>query len=232
MIWRNSALALSFAVVLFSGNAFANLVVNGSFETFNRPIDDCIARFGPSFCAEIVWEILPVGDADLPGWEVVFGDVDIVNTTPGTLDPNYDGAQYIDLNGTQPGAIETNFVSIPGADYLLTFLTNPNDDGLLVTVAGQTFTVAPGAAQVIEQSFSFTAIDPLTTLRFAATGAGAVETRGPLLDAVSVTFDGVVIVPAPALAGVFMIGLAFISVRCGALSRSQSAGWRGLPKRC
>ncbi len=62
---------------------------------------------------------LPVGSS-IDGWLVTTGQVDLINYSdprfPGLPDS---GNQYLDINGSVPGAVSTNLTLVPGRAYLL-----------------------------------------------------------------------------------------------------------------
>ncbi len=104
-----------------------NLIQNGDFEQ------------GPAQMFQ--WGVnLSAGDAGLPGWTIVAGDVDAVYSN--FWNP-YSGAVSIDLNGFVPGTIAQSFPTIPGGRYALTFAlagnpySLPTLKHLLVSVGNQ-----------------------------------------------------------------------------------------------
>lgn len=177
--------------VAFAGDA--NLVRNGSFER-------------PDIGAEPFREF-GVGDtiATANEWRVVRGTVDVVAAD--LLEANT-GAQSLDLNGSNSGAIEQTLeATVGGDDYLLSFnvAANPTcEDGakvLRVFWNGErvaTFRIDPEGAQGSTdpadlnwqyRALELTAADATTVLRFSSKpGESAC---GPMLDTVRVVASAV-----------------------------------------
>ncbi|MFN8109212.1 MAG: choice-of-anchor C family protein [Thermoleophilia bacterium] len=158
------------------GNAGAELVTNGGFET--------PAASGP----------FSQRSADFGGWTLDSGDVDQVATYWAAAA----GGQSLDLNGGAPGAISQTLATTPGDTYRITFQVAGNwscapavkemvvnwDGAALRTVrfdAGATSAVAMGWTQV---SLEATATTASTVLQFQSLTAGQC---GVTLDEVSVT---------------------------------------------
>ena len=151
---------------------------NGSFED------------GPDDIGAFI--TLPAGSADITGWTVVSGSIDLI----GSYWDAFDGDRSIDLNGNEPGAISQVFDTEPGALYQVFFdvAGNPDDPGLKVLVAsansmaseyefdstGKTHTEMGWT----EMSFIFQASSNSTTLEFASISPDSVF--GPALDNVRV----------------------------------------------
>lgn len=151
---------------------------NGSFE--DGP-DDIVAFI-----------TLPAGSADITGWTVVSGSIDLI----GSYWDASDGDRSIDLNGDEPGAINQVFDTESGALYQVFFdmAGNPDDPGLKVLVAsansmaseyefdstGKTHTEMGWT----EMSFIFQASSNSTTLEFASISPDSAF--GPALDNVRV----------------------------------------------
>ncbi len=151
---------------------------NGSFE--DGP-DDIVAFI-----------TLPAGSADITGWTVVSGSIDLI----GSYWDAFDGDRSIDLNGNEPGAISQVFDTESGALYQVFFdmAGNPDDPGLKVLVAsansmaseyefdstGKTHTEMGWT----EMSFIFQASSNSTTLEFASISPDSAF--GPALDNVRV----------------------------------------------
>ncbi len=62
------------------------------------------------------------------GWYINSGSVDVY-TAPIYGSQAYDGTNYIDLNGNNPGTISTNVATVPGQTYQLSFAYTQNPDG-------------------------------------------------------------------------------------------------------
>ncbi|MGQ0701041.1 MAG: DUF642 domain-containing protein [Panacagrimonas sp.] len=104
------ALAASLATGLLTTTANAAPFSNGSFET---PVLGGVSA--PSF------QTIPT-NGTIGAWAVVLGNVDVV----GTFWDAADGAQSIDLNGQEPGAICQAFDTLAGTDYTLNFALSRN----------------------------------------------------------------------------------------------------------
>lgn len=136
--------------------------------------------------------MLPAGSADITGWTVVSGSIDLI----GSYWDAFDGDRSIDLNGNEPGAISQVFDTESGALYQVFFdmAGNPDDPGLKVLVAsansmaseyefdstGKTHTEMGWT----EMSFIFQASSNSTTLEFASISPDSVY--GSALDNVRV----------------------------------------------
>ncbi|HEX4264762.1 MAG TPA: LamG-like jellyroll fold domain-containing protein [Verrucomicrobiae bacterium] len=136
------------------------------------------------------------------GWHIDSGSVDLLTNGPPFNGAPYDGAYYIDINGSGPGQISTNLATVLGATYLLSFAytKDPNagispPPSAVVKVNGTTIgSVSPGyvtsfsALNWQTTSFVFTATSPLTKLVFSS-----FNTSGPsgvFLDAVRLQRTG------------------------------------------
>jgi subtilisin-like proprotein convertase family protein len=133
------------------------------------------------------------------GWHVDSGDIDVEASPPypGAADT---GNQFIDLNGFNPGSISTNFNTIPGAAYRLSFAycRNPNtlDSATFVARATVAITGQPawqlvyGVSNTVNAlnwahtSVVFTASSPITTLQLTSLNPGD---GGMFLDTFAVT---------------------------------------------
>lgn len=99
-----AALALSLAAAATA--ARANQVTNGSFE--DPPT--------------VTFATIPANSTALTGWSVDTGNVDVATSTNGFIfGPAQDGDQYLDLNGTVPGAISQSVPLVPGQAYTFSF---------------------------------------------------------------------------------------------------------------
>lgn len=152
---------------------------NGSFE--DGP-DDIVAFI-----------TLPAGSADITGWTVVSGSIDLI----GSYWDAFDGDRSIDLNGNEPGAISQVFDTESGALYQVFFdmAGNPDDPGLKVLVASANSMASEyefdstGKTRTemgwTEMSFIFQASSNSTTLEFASISPDD-SAFGPALDNVRV----------------------------------------------
>lgn len=100
------ALVASAFTALAPGSAWANLTVNGSFET------------GSSITEPPGWLRLSTGSTDITGWTVVRTDIDWCITS---CWPASDGSQSLDLSGRLAGGIEQDLATIAGVTYLVEF---------------------------------------------------------------------------------------------------------------
>jgi choice-of-anchor C domain-containing protein len=161
-----------------------DLLVNGSFED------------GPA-----VGPFLPLnpGSADVKGWQITRGQVDLV----GDHWPAAHGSKSFDLHGSPGrGGIKQTFKTQPGGAYVVTFALGASPDGgppktkrLGVAAAGRSaeFTAdATGKTRAgvgwRRQAWRFVAEERETTLEFY-TLTGGDESCGPALDDVRVTED-------------------------------------------
>ncbi|MCK4605518.1 MAG: choice-of-anchor C family protein [Deltaproteobacteria bacterium] len=152
---------------------------NGSFED------------GPDDIGAFI--TLPAGSADITGWTVVSGSIDLI----GSYWDAFDGDRSIDLNGNEPGAISQVFDTEPGALYQVFFdvAGNPDDPGLKVLVASANSMAteyefdSTGKTRTemgwTEMSFIFQASSDSTTLEFASISPPD-SAFGPALDNVRV----------------------------------------------
>ena len=152
----------------------SQLVVNGGFE---RPtIDEPWVAYFPN-------------GAEMPGWTVVSGSVDLV----GTDWPAARGGQSLGLNGFGPGAIRQTIATEPGVAYRLSFQLGGDPNGRVkdsrlrirwggdwVASLGVHVNGDPGWHRVAVDLVASRSVTPLVF-------RGVTETRaGPALDAVSV----------------------------------------------
>ncbi len=82
-----------------------NLLTNGDFED------------GPKITQQ--WITFSAGSKHLPGWEIIRGDVDIVEDSFWTP---AEGKRSLDLNGLEPGAIRQSFLTEKNKKYRVQFL--------------------------------------------------------------------------------------------------------------
>jgi hypothetical protein len=152
----------------------AQLLVNGGFE---RPrIDEPWVAFFPD-------------GAEIPGWTVVRGSVDVV----GTDWPAGRGEQSLGLNGFGPGTIRQNVPTAPGATYRVAFLLwgdpngPPSRSRMQVRWGGQ-WVASLGVDVSREPTWRRIVLHLVaSSSRTALTFRGLTETNaGPALDAVSV----------------------------------------------
>ena len=192
------------ALAALASNAQAELVTNGSFESY---------LLGPVSG----FQTINAGSNALDGWTIGTGSVDIVNGNYGAVSGN-----SIDMLGTPgPGFLSQYLLTIVGQMYVLKFDMSSNRGGnndapgkaLTVSALGSTasqtfFALTPG---VFQQSYSFVANNTSTLLSFS-NGTGGYS--GPVLDNVSVTA-----VPEPETYALMLAGLGLM----GAIARRRKA---------
>ncbi len=171
---------------LVGTSAFADVIVNGSFEMPVAPANGFITVYA--------------GSMAIPGWTVGMTSVDVVNAGFYGGASAYDGVQVLDLNGSPgPGEVSQTFATVAGQTYNLFFayadtpgygpqaanvtISNSTFAPTLITRAG---TSVPGNLMFSTFSSSFVATGSSSTLDFTGLLVGNVNT-GILLDAVSVT---------------------------------------------
>jgi subtilisin-like proprotein convertase family protein len=120
------------------GPAYTYLVLTEDTNKTTTPIKFAVPPFvgtsqvlGPTVMSDgfenhIDQQGIPAGSY-IDGWQVLLGNVDVFNPAAGGhLDKANTGTNSLDLNGFNPGAIATNFATIPGQRYLLTFAYTKN----------------------------------------------------------------------------------------------------------
>ena len=196
------ALVASAFMAVAPVSAWANITVNGSFET------------GTSIPQSPGWLRLSTGSTDITGWTVVGTDIDYCITSSW---PASHGSRSVDLSGQYAGGIKQDLTTIPGMLYVLEFdlAGNPGGPPELKTLqvsanaASQTFTfdttgiIWQGASTNMgwtAKSWTFVAPAATTTLTFWTLD----EDFGPAVDNVRVNP-----IPAPSaiLLGSTGIGL-------------------------
>ena len=188
----------------------ANLIQDGGFE---QPVTSTFV------------DVAAPNATTIPGWNVTAGSVDVVNAAGNGFDvgPAFEGAQYLDLNGTAAGTLSQVVPLLSGITYSLQFAyaNNYNPPSSLtanVTVTGVSSTLlstsvthgssAAGNLNWTVFSQSFTADGTSATLTFTSQNSGD---GGVFLDAVSIMQ-----VPEPstwALIGAGVAGLGVVTLR-------------------
>ena len=165
--------------------AQSNLIVNGGFE------EPATSTFT---------DVVAPNSSTIPGWTVAMGSVDVVNAVGNGFDvgPADQGAQYLDLNGTDAGTISQSFSTLPGVTYELSFACANNYDPPTSLTAQVTLSDGSGALLATNVTHSdsvsgnlnwsqfnqlFTGRQASTTLAFASQNTGD---GGVFLDAISV----------------------------------------------
>jgi len=190
------------------------LIVNGGFEV---PV-----------VAPARYRRLTTGSTAMTGWDVISGNVDVVDESFATGLP-YEGEQWVDLNGDVAGAIEQSFATEAGLVYKLSF-RYANNAGATETVHGRV--TVTGNDTLLEAmlshadsrrddmdyrlfSESFIADSSTTTLRFESLTADG--RSGIALDRVS-------LIPEPGSTTLLLCGaFAFLGVALRKRRRSKTS---------
>ena len=198
-ILSGPALAAVAVVLLSSGSAHANLIINGSFEADAQ--------------AAGTWDI----NANLAGWEGGPHGIELRNDVAGAA---YDRNNFIELDTTANSSATQKIGTVLGTVYNLSFAYSPRtgvastSNGIEVFwdgVSQGTFTSFTNAdtAWVLENlTVTGTGLD---TLEFSAIGTS--DSYGGSLDAVSLTADAVSLaaaVPEPFTWAMMILGFAGI----------------------
>ncbi|MFT3734664.1 MAG: DUF642 domain-containing protein [Rhodocyclaceae bacterium] len=186
------------AGLMFSLQANANLLINGSFESPDQPAG--------------TWSVY-YGSPAIPGWSAGPQGVELRDANAGTAAT---GTQFIELDTYQNSWIEQTVATSVGVEYFLNFLYSPRigvastSNTIDVLINGSlvaSYTGNGGATHVWDlKSVAYTATGASTTIRFVAGGTS--DGYGGSLDGVS--FD----VPEPG-------SLALIGAALGLLGLSR-----------
>jgi hypothetical protein len=168
----------------------AQLIINGSFETPDTPA---------------YVNIYP-GQNTLAPWVAGLHSVEVVQGVGnGFVDiPAFEGAQFLDLNGSGRGRLTQAFATTPGSLYILTFAYANNFYANPSTTASATVRVFDGLSDRLNQTIThtgsvagdlhwtvftaqFTALQNTTSLEFTSMTDVAGYSGGIYLDAVQVT---------------------------------------------
>jgi len=179
-----------------------NLVINGGFEQPPTGVEEFLT--------------INPGDLTLPGWEIIFGGVDVVHQNF-FGSPAYEGTQFLDLDGSPgPGGITQEMATTPGVSYEFSFAyaNNPTSSfsvnfaqARIYDSAGDLFapvvfshsTSVSGNLDWSLYTTTFTASEALTRLEFLSFSPGP-SSGGILLDKISV-----VAIPEPSGFAIFAI---------------------------
>ena len=179
----------------------SNLIVNGTFED--------VPEFSSDYLEVIVDNSINVGDSSrsggyvylnandetiIKGWTVPYGSVSVHAPSWNKM---YEGDYCIDLQGVGYGALQQTIFTKPGEQYVVQYAVAGNAHGgsrvkpYAIEAANDRYegsfdvsNLDPDNMQWEIRSFSFTAIDTETTIRFVGLGT---DSNGPLVDAIVVS---------------------------------------------
>ncbi len=195
--------------VSLCGGVQANLIDNGGFE--NVGTSSPLGNYGSAS----TWQIY----SSIPEWDAsqnveIWSNDFIVDA--------YEGNNVLELNA-HPGdpngqfSIFQDFETVVGQEYQLTFAGRKrqqnSDESFSVSVGDLTDTIINQAfGSWNEYSYSFVAVDVLSTLTFTSKDGGS-DTTGNIFDAVNITS-----VPEPGTLALMLLGLSSL-----VYSRKQTA---------
>jgi hypothetical protein len=210
----------------------ADLIINAGFET-------------PGVTSALLFHTLQPGSEPAGfGWHILSGNVDAVVQGPIYALTAYEGKQFLDLDGTKPGAIAQSFASTPGEKYVLSFAYANNPVfGATIPALGtvRVYDTTSGANLITPISLThsnstmrnpnwvwtgpigFIPTGTQTTLSFTSNNpAGSLG--GLFLDGVSVRGGRVQSVPEPASLSLALLGAcAVVATRACRRPKLQSA---------
>lgn len=211
-------LALLFSLV---NNAYADLIVNGSFE--DGPVVGSFLE-------------IPQGSTAITGWKVINGNIDLV----GSFWPASHGSKSLDLHGSlgpSSGGVSQTFATTVGTSYLVTFDFAGNPEfqqvrNMRVQAAGQSVdfsfnTTGHSFSDLgwVSKNWQFQAVGSETTLQFFSLNNS--DTTGPTLDNVSVTAA-----PEPSACVLTFIGFAAMALQTRIKKRNQLTLNNVIAERC
>ena len=203
---RLFTVTLFLSVAAATATPAANLIQDGGFE---QPVTSTFV------------DVTAPDTTTIPGWNVTGGSVDVVNAAGNGFDvgPAYEGAQYLDLNGTTAGTISQVLPTLSGTTYLLQLAYANNYDppssltasvtvtGVSSTLLSTSITHSSSVAGNLNWTiFSqpFTADGSSATLTFESQDSG---NGGVFLDAISISQ-----VPEPSAEAIFPFGAAILGL--------------------
>ena len=203
---RLFTITLFLSVAAATSTLAANLIQDGGFE---QPVTSTFV------------DVVAPDATTIPSWNVTGGSVDVVNAAGNGFDVGaaYEGAQYLDLNGTAAGTISQVVPTLSGVTYTLqlAYANNyapPSSLTANVTVIGASATLlstsithsssVAGNLNWTIFSQNFTADGASATLTFASQNSG---NGGVFLDAISISQA-----PEPSTEAIFFVGTAILGI--------------------
>jgi choice-of-anchor C domain-containing protein len=212
-------LTAGLAVLAFSADSRANLIVNGSFESGSAP------------AAVPGYATLPGGDTSISGWTVMPSSIDWINNS---YWQSADGTYSLDLSGLAPGGIEQTVSTNVGETYTLSFQYSVNPDQRHTEVARRMDIYVKDSSNVdilnnnillsrgtrtfadmqwLTETYTFVATSTTSTIQFVSSPLN-IDAGGPALDNVVLTGNPVVNpVPAPPALLLAGLGFGFFAIR-------------------
>lgn len=187
-IQSRSALVGAFIVLLSAGNAYANLIINGSFEADAQ--------------AAGTWNI----DPNLSGWNGGPNGIELRNNVAGSA---YDGTNFIELDTTANSTATQSLATALGTVYNLSFAYSPrtgvaaSSNGIEVFWDGVSQGIFTGSTNA-NTAWVLESLNVIGTgfdsLKFSAVGIS--DSYGGSLDAISLTAA----IPEPSTWAMMILG--------------------------